>query len=229
MWEDPSGSHGSSPGQHAGGWDPGAGLGWRQAEGLRCILEAELAGVGDGNPEQKDKKPEFRFSPCPVQENPREVVKLVWCSEPGLGWKNGDSEGFASKKAEQVGGRSEWRNVYKGAAAIGRSPCTPQTPRPWHTSAGLKSPSLFSLLGGCPSYKTAQASAAPAILGTSRLRGAPGLAVLPAFLLSPPCPCLSPRSPPCQALSTPGAELHPPQLFILELGTKPGVEWVPNR
>ena len=111
-------------------------------------MEAELAGVGDGNPE--DKKPEFRFSPRPVQENPREVVNLVWYSEPGLGWKNGDSEGFASKRAEQVGGRSEWRNVYKGAVVTGRSPCTPQTPWPWHTSAGLESPSLFSLLGVAP-------------------------------------------------------------------------------
>lgn len=107
-WGDPLGGHCRSQGSvRVGGWVLGAGLRRRQAEGLRCIFETALAGVGDGKSEGQ-KYLEFRFSlnsfgHCPVQENPAAVASRSGALSSCLGWKNGDSEGFASKRVECVG------------------------------------------------------------------------------------------------------------------------------
>lgn len=231
-WEDPLGDHCRSQGSVcAGGWDLGA-----AAEGLRCILEAALAGVGDGTSEGQ-KNLGFRFSlnsfgHCPVQENPAVVASRSDALTSGLGWKNGDSEGFASKRVEWVGtevnGGVSTRELGDRQEPLRDPKCSAlgHLCRPAQSFPILSAPPLTGFSSGtrCSGHSLNLQAAWDASLPR-----APGLAVLPAFLLSLLCPCLSPGSLACQALSTPRAELHPPQLFILELGTRPGVKWVPNR
>lgn len=114
------------------------------------------------------------------------------------------------------GDRSEWRSVYKGARGHQEPLRDPKCSalghlhRPAQSFPILSAPPLTGLSSGthCPGHSLNLQAA-----WDNSLPRAPGLAVLPAFLLSLLCPCLSSGSLAYQALSTPGAELHPPQLL----------------